>query len=142
MRRSLHLRLAHQLLVSYLVLLLTFLPNSCLAFAILVFRDECKDPSLNDCPPTSVCVDQFYGFVCQCKPGFVDKSPNIQDNPGRVCVQDGAAGTNGTIAPEAIPEEPPTPPSVSGTPRGTSPKVGPKHALLYSVQASAGSDFS
>jgi len=61
-----------------------------------VFQDECKDPKLNDCPSTSICVDQFYGFTCQCKPGLQDKSPD-KENPGRICV----AGTDS--APEATP---------------------------------------
>lgn len=72
-----------------------------------VFQDECKDPALNDCPVASVCVDQFYGFTCQCKPGYVDKSPD-KDNPGRLCVLATADSTTEAVAQET-PEEGTTP---------------------------------
>lgn len=69
----------------------------------LVFKNECNDPNLNDCPSTSICIDQFYGFACQCKPGLVDKSPNIKENPGRVCepATDGDGGGDGSEAAQA-----------------------------------------
>jgi len=77
-----------------------------------VFQDECKDPKLNDCPSTSICVDQFYGYSCQCKPGFVDKSTD-KENPGRICLAGTDAGTASPDATSAPDAEATTPKRVS-----------------------------
>jgi len=64
-----------------------------------VFQDECKDQKLNDCPAGSICVDQFYGFTCKCKPGLADKSPD-KENPGRVCVPASDVAAEATPVPD------------------------------------------
>lgn len=47
--------------------------------------DECADTKLNDCSDNADCVDAREGYICKCKQGFVDVSPNITHYPGRVC---------------------------------------------------------
>lgn len=95
---------------------------------ISVFKDECKDPSLNDCPATtSICIDEFYGYSCQCKPGFVDRSPD-RENPGRLCVP---ANEAQAAAPPQVPEEPPPAPvSTQPVPSEPQTKVRQKMARI------------
>ncbi|GMS89863.1 hypothetical protein PENTCL1PPCAC_12038, partial [Pristionchus entomophagus] len=47
--------------------------------------DECADESLNDCSEHAVCEDTKESYVCACRAGFVDASPNSVHYPGRVC---------------------------------------------------------
>lgn len=44
--------------------------------------NECDYPQLNDCHPSAECIDQPSSYICKCRPGFKDVSP---DKPGRVC---------------------------------------------------------
>ncbi|KAL3070193.1 hypothetical protein niasHT_039386 [Heterodera trifolii] len=46
--------------------------------------DECQFPQLNDCHPSSECLDLAQGFTCKCRSGFRDVSPT-KEKPGRVC---------------------------------------------------------
>uniref|UniRef100_A0A7E4VNX4 Transmembrane cell adhesion receptor mua-3 n=1 Tax=Panagrellus redivivus TaxID=6233 RepID=A0A7E4VNX4_PANRE len=39
----------------------------------------------NDCDKNAVCANVFDSFKCQCKPGYVDRSPDPEARPGRVC---------------------------------------------------------
>lgn len=45
--------------------------------------NECEDSRLNDCSQDAECIDQAEGFVCQCKTGFADVSP--QGKTGMLC---------------------------------------------------------
>uniref|UniRef100_A0A915D433 Transmembrane cell adhesion receptor mua-3 n=1 Tax=Ditylenchus dipsaci TaxID=166011 RepID=A0A915D433_9BILA len=48
---------------------------------------ECDNPSLNDCdsPDRAICTDTDDGYLCRCRQGFLDISPNIATKPGRLC---------------------------------------------------------
>ncbi|CAD5215432.1 unnamed protein product [Bursaphelenchus okinawaensis] len=48
---------------------------------------ECDNPSLNDCdsPDRAICTDTDEGYLCRCRQGFLDISPNIGSKPGRLC---------------------------------------------------------
>ncbi|KAK0416184.1 hypothetical protein QR680_012332 [Steinernema hermaphroditum] len=48
---------------------------------------ECDNPTLNDCdsPDRAICTDTDDGYVCRCRQGFLDISPNIAQKPGRLC---------------------------------------------------------
>uniref|UniRef100_A0A183D6A3 EGF-like domain-containing protein n=1 Tax=Gongylonema pulchrum TaxID=637853 RepID=A0A183D6A3_9BILA len=47
--------------------------------------NECLDSALNDCSENAICEDAKEGYICTCRQGFVDASPNITHYPGRVC---------------------------------------------------------
>ncbi|OZC08479.1 hypothetical protein X798_04540 [Onchocerca flexuosa] len=61
-------------------------PNRPGRIAILVIP-ECDDPTLNDCdsPDRAICTDTDEGYLCRCRQGFLDISPNITSKPGRLC---------------------------------------------------------
>lgn len=40
---------------------------------------------LADCDPKATCVDMTHGYTCKCQHGFVDKSPDPINKPGRIC---------------------------------------------------------
>lgn len=80
--------------------------------------DPCNSTALNDCSVNAICSSSKIGFICQCKPGFVDVSPNLVTLPGRNCIpvtpvgpeepgkqcdpkQTGAQCTNGMICAES-----------------------------------------
>ncbi|GMT19358.1 hypothetical protein PFISCL1PPCAC_10655, partial [Pristionchus fissidentatus] len=46
--------------------------------------DECA-AGMHDCDVNAVCTDTDESYLCACKPGFVDKSPDARFKPGRVC---------------------------------------------------------
>lgn len=48
---------------------------------------ECDNPSLNDCdsPDRALCIDTDEGYLCQCRQGFFDISPQPRAKPGRLC---------------------------------------------------------
>lgn len=48
---------------------------------------ECDNPTLNDCdsPDRAICTDTDEGYLCRCRQGFLDISPNIAQKPGRLC---------------------------------------------------------
>ncbi|KAI1731796.1 calcium-binding EGF domain-containing protein [Ditylenchus destructor] len=50
---------------------------------------ECDNPSLNDCdsPDRAICTDTDDGYLCRCRQGYLDISPNIANRPGRLCKQ-------------------------------------------------------
>ena len=37
------------------------------------------------CSPDALCVDTPEGYICRCKLGFVDLSPNARHESGIVC---------------------------------------------------------
>jgi hypothetical protein len=47
--------------------------------------DECADRKSNDCSENSDCIDARDGYICKCRQGYVDVSPNITHYPGRIC---------------------------------------------------------
>lgn len=51
--------------------------------------NECLDAKANDCSEHAVCEDAKEGYICSCKPGFLDASANSTHYPGRVCVKPG-----------------------------------------------------
>lgn len=49
--------------------------------------NECASPSLNDCSKNAFCEDAKEGYICTCRPGYVDNSPNAARHPGRICTK-------------------------------------------------------
>ncbi|KHJ76705.1 EGF-like domain protein, partial [Oesophagostomum dentatum] len=49
----------------------------------------CLDRSQNDCHSAAICseVSGPEKYTCQCRDGYIDKSPNRNTRPGRVCVE-------------------------------------------------------
>jgi len=47
--------------------------------------NECLNASLSRCSPNALCEDAKEGYVCRCREGFLDASPNVTHFPGRVC---------------------------------------------------------
>ncbi|TKR77104.1 hypothetical protein L596_018138 [Steinernema carpocapsae] len=41
----------------------------------------------HECSPDALCTDTDESYICSCKPGFVDESPDPTHKPGRVCRQ-------------------------------------------------------
>jgi hypothetical protein len=62
--------------------------------------DECKFENMNDCSSHAKCIDQPDGYTCECKPPYVENSPDkafhlhfinqlffpFESKPGRVCL--------------------------------------------------------
>ncbi|CAD5230397.1 unnamed protein product [Bursaphelenchus okinawaensis] len=48
--------------------------------------DECQSEGMNDCSSNADCEDTKEGYLCQCKPGYVDASTNVTQYPGRTCI--------------------------------------------------------
>ncbi|ULU02771.1 hypothetical protein L3Y34_002395 [Caenorhabditis briggsae] len=46
--------------------------------------DECA-AGVADCDPNAKCTDTDESFICTCNEGFLDKSPEQNKKPGRVC---------------------------------------------------------
>ena len=48
---------------------------------------ECDNPSLNDCdsPDRAICTDTDDGYLCRCRQGFLDISPDPRSRPGQLC---------------------------------------------------------
>ncbi|VDN29906.1 unnamed protein product [Cylicostephanus goldi] len=38
-----------------------------------------------ECDRNAVCLNTFDSYSCQCRPGFIDMSPDPEKKPGRVC---------------------------------------------------------
>ncbi|VDN55231.1 unnamed protein product [Dracunculus medinensis] len=57
---------------------------------------ECDNPTLNDCdsPDRAICTDTDEGYICRCRQGFLDISPNIAEKPGRLLEDECAKGTD------------------------------------------------
>lgn len=49
--------------------------------------DECA-MGKHDCDPNAECIDTAESFICTCKEGFRDISPDESKKPGRVCKQE------------------------------------------------------
>uniref|UniRef100_A0A914CT96 Uncharacterized protein n=1 Tax=Acrobeloides nanus TaxID=290746 RepID=A0A914CT96_9BILA len=50
-------------------------------------RHPCQDPNLNDCHASGACrATGPETYTCECLPGYVDRSPDVKNKPGRVCV--------------------------------------------------------
>ncbi|CAB3403060.1 unnamed protein product [Caenorhabditis bovis] len=49
--------------------------------------NECSSRSLNDCSQNAFCEDAKEGYLCSCRPGYVDTSPNATHYPGRICTK-------------------------------------------------------
>lgn len=56
------------------------------AFLLIVFSvaNECFEKKFNDCSDDATCTDTLESYVCKCKTGFTDLSPE-KLKPGRVC---------------------------------------------------------
>lgn len=46
--------------------------------------DECASER-HTCSAQAECRDLEEGYTCECKDGFIDRSPNLLTQPGRVC---------------------------------------------------------
>jgi hypothetical protein len=65
--------------------------------------DECAVH--NDCSVNATCVNTDSGYLCQCKPNFIDLSPNPRQRAGLVCkaiVNECASPTLNDCHPNAI----------------------------------------
>lgn len=50
-------------------------------------RHPCQDPNLNDCHASGTCrATGSQSYTCECLPGYADRSPDLRNKPGRVCV--------------------------------------------------------
>uniref|UniRef100_A0A0K0DXB5 Phosphoglycerate mutase (2,3-diphosphoglycerate-independent) n=1 Tax=Strongyloides stercoralis TaxID=6248 RepID=A0A0K0DXB5_STRER len=47
--------------------------------------DECYSQD-NTCSKNADCIDTLEGYICNCRAGYRDESPDIKNAPGRVCV--------------------------------------------------------
>ncbi|EJD74058.1 transmembrane cell adhesion receptor mua-3, partial [Loa loa] len=54
-----------------------FTDNTCRFYAACV--------GVNDCDKNAVCANAFDSYKCQCRPGFIDISPDPEGKPGRIC---------------------------------------------------------
>lgn len=59
----------------------------CILTYVVLVIPECDNPSLNDCdsPDRAICTDTDEGYLCRCRQGFLDISPDISHRPGRLC---------------------------------------------------------
>lgn len=48
--------------------------------------DECATGT-HDCDRNARCIDTDESFICTCREGFNDESPDPSEKPGRVCTQ-------------------------------------------------------
>ncbi|CAD6188433.1 unnamed protein product [Caenorhabditis auriculariae] len=48
--------------------------------------DECS-AGTHDCDPNAQCTDTDESYICSCRSGFLDKSPDQAKKPGRLCSQ-------------------------------------------------------
>ncbi|VDN86863.1 unnamed protein product [Brugia pahangi] len=46
--------------------------------------DECA-AGTHDCDNNANCIDTDEGYICTCKDGYIDESPDQSQKPGRVC---------------------------------------------------------
>ncbi|VDN35826.1 unnamed protein product, partial [Gongylonema pulchrum] len=47
----------------------------------------CQDPLLNDCHPAGTCrATGAKTYTCECLQGYVDRSPDSKNKPGRICI--------------------------------------------------------
>ncbi len=65
-----------------------------------VEENECLT-GRNDCDVDAICRDLDIGYICECKPPYEDKSPNILKT-GRVCVLDTSCPANNTCSLNAL----------------------------------------
>ncbi|XP_071492238.1 uncharacterized protein [Diadema antillarum] len=49
--------------------------------------DECLSLDDNNCDVNAICINTEGSFTCQCNGGYNDESPNLPDEPGRVCTR-------------------------------------------------------
>lgn len=47
--------------------------------------NECETGQ-NDCSPDAECKDTQDSYICSCKSGYVDVSPDTVNRPGRRCL--------------------------------------------------------
>lgn len=51
----------------------------------------CLDSTKNDCHSEAICTEvktNRDGYVCQCRDGYADESPDRSNRPGRICVEE------------------------------------------------------
>ncbi|KAI6194473.1 hypothetical protein M3Y96_01128600 [Aphelenchoides besseyi] len=51
----------------------------------ICLSNECMTGE-NDCHQLAKCIDTVDSYLCECPSNYVDRSPDVQNNPGRVCV--------------------------------------------------------
>lgn len=66
-------------------------------------RDECA-LGVHDCDANAQCTDTYDGYLCTCKLGYLDQSPNALTKPGRKCVKQHNECAEGThrCSPNAV----------------------------------------
>uniref|UniRef100_A0A183D1V9 EGF-like domain-containing protein n=1 Tax=Gongylonema pulchrum TaxID=637853 RepID=A0A183D1V9_9BILA len=69
----------------------------------ICLQDECTSGA-HDCDKNARCIDTDDGFLCACRNGFLDQSPDPVNKPGRVCVAEKNECLDGThkCSPNAI----------------------------------------
>jgi len=50
--------------------------------------EECT-PAHTNCDPNAICTITGQGYKCKCPEGYLDSSPSLPAEPGRLCVQCG-----------------------------------------------------
>lgn len=50
----------------------------------VVVENECAT-GMHDCDQNANCIDTDDGYICTCKDGYIDESPDQSRKPGRVC---------------------------------------------------------
>ena len=55
--------------------------------SLCVDRDECQDPSTNDCDGNAICENNVGSFECSCKKGFTGNGKTCQgDNNNKLAI--------------------------------------------------------
>lgn len=62
---------------------------------LLIQVDECAT-GRHTCSAQADCRDLEEGYTCECREGYVDRSPNLASQPGRVCSAPGLYNTSST----------------------------------------------
>jgi hypothetical protein len=55
------------------------------AFITYLFAVFMACNATSNCDTHALCANKFDAFQCQCRPGYLDISPDPERNPGRVC---------------------------------------------------------
>lgn len=59
----------------------------CTYVKIVFLGHPYQDPLLNDCHPAGTCrATGNQSYTCECLKGYADKSPDIRNKPGRLCI--------------------------------------------------------
>uniref|UniRef100_A0A183ITS3 EGF-like domain-containing protein n=1 Tax=Soboliphyme baturini TaxID=241478 RepID=A0A183ITS3_9BILA len=63
------------------------LPHSLPGRSCIPLQFKCKDENGSACDSNAECLHILGSFICRCKPGFYDASPDKLSNPGKACIE-------------------------------------------------------